>query len=86
MNRDKVKQLVAEAKRIARQADSWITLCNALTDPVGGLIARHFPDADEREAFLCSSEYEQLNNLVRRTIEQKGLYPRRAGSKRASAP
>ena len=76
MNQDKAKQLVAEAKKIARQTDSWISLSNALADPQGGLIARYFPDLEQRREFLCSPEYEQLNQLLLLTIKQKGLYPR----------
>jgi hypothetical protein len=78
MNQDQRKELVAEAKAIARQVDSWVSLSNALSDPVGGLIARYFPDAKQREEFLRSSEYEELNQLLLRTIKRKGLYPRPA--------
>jgi hypothetical protein len=78
MNRDPRKQLVAEAKKIARKADSWITLSNALTDPLGGLIVRYFPNPKEREDFLRSSEYEELNQLLVRMIKRKGLYPQAA--------
>jgi hypothetical protein len=78
MNQDRGKQLVAEAKSIARQVDSWIALSNALSDPVSGLIARYFPNAQQREEFLRSSEYEELNQLLLRTIKRKGLYPRAA--------
>jgi hypothetical protein len=70
------KQLVAEARKIARQVDSWIGLSNALADPQDGLIARYFPDAHERQAFLSSPEYEELNQLLLRTIKRKGLYPK----------
>jgi len=76
MNQDPTKQLVAEAKKIARQVDSWISLSNALSDPQEGLIARYFPNAEERQKFLCSPEYEELNQLLLRTIKRKGLYPR----------
>jgi hypothetical protein len=76
MNQDRAKQLVAEAKKIARQVDSWIGLSNALSDPVRGLIVRYFPDADQRTEFLRSPEYEELNQLLLRTIKRKGLYPR----------
>ncbi len=76
MSQDRRKQLVAEAKRIARQVDSWIGLSNALSDPVGGLIARYFPDAQQREEFLRSAEYEELDQLMLRTIQRRGLYPR----------
>jgi hypothetical protein len=82
MNQDAGKQLIAEAKTIARRVDSWIALSNALCDPVGGLIARYFPNPDQREAFLRSSEYEELNQLLLQTIKRKGLYSR-AGPGRA---
>jgi len=75
---------VAEAKKIARQADSWIALSNALCDPHGGLIARYFPDPTQREKFLGSPEYEQLNDLLRRTVARTGLSPRKPGGKSAS--
>jgi hypothetical protein len=78
MNRDTAKRLVADAKKIARQADSWISLSNALSDSQGGLIAHYFPDPEQRQEFLCSPEYEELNQLLLRTIKRKGLYPRSA--------
>jgi hypothetical protein len=78
MNQDMKKQLVADAKKIARRVDSWISLSNAISDPQEGLIARYFPNAQEREEFLCSPEYEELNELLLRTIKRKGLYPRAA--------
>jgi len=78
MNQDRAQQLIDEARKIARQADSWISLSNALSDPQGGLIARYFPDPDQRQEFLASPEYEQLNQLLARLIKRKGLYPRAA--------
>jgi hypothetical protein len=58
--------------------DSWISLSNALSDPEDGLIARYFPKANDRQEFLCSPEYEELNQLLLRTIKRKGLFPHRA--------
>jgi hypothetical protein len=75
MNQEAAKQLVAEAKKIARKVDSWISLSNALDDPQRGLISRYFPDVVERREFLASPEYEELNQLLLRTIKRKGLYP-----------
>ena len=85
MNQDKARQLVAEAQEIASQADSWITLSNALCDPNGGLIARYFPQPAQQQEFLLSPEYEQLNDLLRSAIERTGLSPRMPGPKSASA-
>ena len=76
MNRDTSRQLVAEARKIAGQVDSWISLSNALSDPQGGLIARYFPNAADRQEFLRSPEYEDLNELLLKTIQRNGLYPR----------
>jgi hypothetical protein len=81
MNPDTTKRLVAEAKKIARQVDSWISLSNALSDPQEGLIARYFPGAEERQEFLRSPEYEELNLLLLRTIKRKGLYPSAAAGR-----
>jgi hypothetical protein len=76
MNQEVAKQLVAEAKKIARRVDSWISLSNALDDPHGGLISRYFPNMVDRREFLSSPEYEELNQLLVRAIKRKGLYPR----------
>jgi len=46
----------AEARKIARRADSWIAFANALCDPNGGLIARYFPDPDQQQEFLRSPD------------------------------
>lgn len=75
MNQSVAKQLVVDAKKIARQVDSWISLSNALNDPQQGLISRYFPNHVERREFLSSPEYEELNQLLLRTIKRKGLYP-----------
>jgi hypothetical protein len=81
MSQDRKKQLVAEATKIARKVDSWISLSNALSDPQGGLIARYFPSDEERQQFLGSPEYEELNQLLLRTIKRKRLYPRATGGR-----
>jgi hypothetical protein len=85
MNQDLAKQLVAEARKIARKADSWISLSNALSDPQGGLIVRYFPDGEQRQEFLRSPEYEALNQLLLRLIKRKGLYPGVAHGKNGAA-
>jgi hypothetical protein len=76
MNQEAAKQLVADAKKIARRVDSWIDLSNSLSDPQRGLISRYFPDMVERREFLASPEYAEVEQLLLRTIKRKGLYPR----------
>ena len=84
MNQNPAKELVAEAKRIARKVDSWIELSNALSDPQRGLMSRYFPDTADRQAFLSSPEYEEIDQLLLRTIKRTGLYPH-AGNGRNGA-
>jgi hypothetical protein len=78
MSQDPTKQLITEARKIARHVDSWIGLSNALSDPLDGLIVRYSPNAERRAEFLRSPAYEELNQLLLRTIKRKGLYPRTA--------
>jgi len=78
---NKRKQLVAEARKIARKVESWVELSNAITDRDGGLIVRYFPDDAQRQAFLRSPEYEELNELLSQVIDHKGIYPRTSGGK-----
>jgi hypothetical protein len=75
MNQELARQLVAEAKKIARKVDSWMTLTNALSNPLNGLIIRYFPDLEQRREFLKSHENEILDQLLLRLIKRKGLYP-----------
>ena len=58
-----------------KQGFSWIDLSNSLNDPQRGLISRYFPDITERREFLASPEYEEVEQLLLRTIKRKGLYP-----------
>ena len=84
MDQEKTKLLVAEARKIARRVDSWIGLSNALSDPQEGLIVRCFPSAPERQAFLESPEYEELNQLLLRTMKRKGFFPRAGNGRNGS--
>jgi hypothetical protein len=81
----KAKQLVAEARKIARKADSWITYSNALTNPLNGLIIRYFPGLEERQEFLKSPENKILDQLLLRLIKRKGLYPGAGRGKNGAA-
>jgi hypothetical protein len=84
MNQEAAKQLVDDAKKIARRVNSWINLSNSLNDPVRGLISCYFPDMAERREFLASPEYEQIEQLLLRTIKRKGLYPRSGNGRNGS--
>jgi hypothetical protein len=60
-------------------------ISNALSDPQGGLIARYFLDAHDRQEFLSTPAYEEPNQLLLRTIKRKGLYPRAANGRNGNS-
>jgi hypothetical protein len=84
MDHVKAKELVAAAKKIARQVDSWMSLSNALYAPWNGLVTRAFPTDEERREFLRSPEYEEINQIMLRLMKRKGLYPRAANGRNGS--
>jgi len=66
-------EILSEAERTARTAESWADLSNSLFDPETGLIAKAYPTREERAAFLQTEEYKRIRQLLHRAIERHGL-------------
>ena len=77
------KELVSEAERVARAAETWADLSNVLFDPVDGLVARAYPTRAAREAFVQTEEYRKIRQLVTEAMQRHGLVeggtPRKSG-------
>jgi len=69
----KADEILAEARRLAAESETWADLSNALFDPVGGLVAQHVPDEAERRAFRTSEAYDALHWLVEQKMGQTGV-------------
>ena len=69
----KADEILAEARRLAAESETWADLSNALFDPVAGLVARHLPDEAERRAFRTSEAYDALHALVEQKMGQTGV-------------
>src|SRR5437016_5021023 len=68
----KAKVVVAKARELAAQADSWVAFSNALTAE-SGLVAKAFPKAKERKAFLASPYNDEINDILLGVIKKKGV-------------
>jgi hypothetical protein len=65
--------LLESAKKLAASATTWADLSNALFDPVDGILAKAYPNREERAAFIRSKEYEGIRGLIDAAIARTGL-------------
>jgi hypothetical protein len=69
----KADRILEQAKELARSAETWADLSNALFDPAHGLITRAYPSRSEREAFLKTGQYKQIRRLLADAMDARGL-------------
>jgi hypothetical protein len=67
------KQILKQAQDLARSAQSWADLSNALFNPTDGVITRAYPTRAEREAFLKTEQYRNVRALLASAVETHGL-------------
>src|ERR1700680_232106 len=67
------KRLLEKAKLAAATAESWADLSNALYNQFDGIVARAFPTQAEREQFMKTKEFEEIDGLIDQAIEKFGL-------------
>jgi hypothetical protein len=79
----KEKQLLKQAEMLARTAESWADLANALYSPGEGILALAYPKRPEREAFMKTNEYRQIRALLSKLTERygflEGATPKKSG-------
>jgi len=66
-------EILAKAKQLAESVETWADFSNALFDPSDGLITSAYPSRAEREAFVKTTEYKKIRELLGRAIETHGL-------------
>jgi hypothetical protein len=69
----KAADLLRQAEQLARTASTWADLSNALYDPIEGLLARAYPTRAERQDFIRTAEYQQIQRLLTEAMERQGL-------------
>jgi HicB family len=66
-------RIVRQAEELARTAQSWADLSNALFNPNSGLITTAFPTPAEREAFIKTEQYKKIRQMLSNAIDTHGL-------------
>jgi predicted HicB family RNase H-like nuclease len=66
-------RIVRQADELARAAQSWADLSNALFNPVNGLITTAFPTPAEREKFIQTEQYKKILQMLSDAIDTHGL-------------
>jgi hypothetical protein len=66
-------RIVRQADELARAAQSWADLSNALFNPVNGLISTAFPTRAEREEFAKTEQYKKTRRMLSNAIDTHGL-------------
>ncbi len=69
----KAAKLLQIAEELARSAESWADLSNALFDPVEGVVSRAFDTRAERETFAKTPEYRRIRELLAEARDRFGL-------------
>jgi hypothetical protein len=69
----KAAQVLHEARKLAGRVESWAHFSNALFDPGDGIVAKVFPSAEERRAFLKSPEYREVDRLLAGLMQRFGV-------------
>jgi predicted HicB family RNase H-like nuclease len=69
----KEQKLLEAAQELARAAETWADLSNALFDPEEGLLAKAFRRREDREKFVKTKEYKAIRQLVNDAKDRTGL-------------
>jgi predicted HicB family RNase H-like nuclease len=83
-------ELLKQADELARSAQSWADLSNALYDPADGILTRAFATRAERETFAQTPEYQRIRQLLEDARDRYGLVagaaPKKPGRLVVSVP
>ncbi len=69
----KAQRLLHQAREAARTAQTWADFSNFLYDPFTGLITTAYPSRAERQKFIQTPEYREIQGLLEKVREETGL-------------
>lgn len=69
----KEQQLVQAARKLAATAATWADFSNALFDPETGIVAKAYRNRTERQKFMKTKEYREIQDLVDEVEDRTGL-------------
>jgi len=66
-------ELLEQAKGLTSSLTNWADVSNALFDPENGLLARIYPNLEDRKAFMKSGEYKAIRQTVSEAMDTSGI-------------
>jgi hypothetical protein len=70
---EKPQNILDDARKLAKATKTWADLSNALFDPLEGLVARSFPNREERSKFRNTPTYDEFHALVEKKMQETGV-------------
>ncbi len=70
---NKEKKLLFQAQQEAAKVETWADFSNFLFDQEEGILAKAFPKRKDHEAFIKTTEYKQIHQLLQDVRERTGL-------------
>jgi hypothetical protein len=68
----KANRILEQAKELAGKVETWADFSNAIFGP-GGFVARAFPSDIERQAFLDSRQYKEVQTILTELMRRVGV-------------
>ena len=66
-------RILSHARRLATRVESWADFANELFDPEHGVVARMIPDRKDRQAFLNTPEFREIDRILDQMMERFGV-------------
>lgn len=66
-------QVLNQAIQASEHLTNWADISNALFDPEEGLLARAYPNTEDRKAFVQTNEYRAIRQIVSDAMKQSGV-------------
>lgn len=86
----KFDDILARAREIASEVDTWADFSNAMFSQHGGIVSTAFNTLEDRRAFLDSPQYAEINSLLKGLMEKFGVvagaHPKRPPSQASERP
>ncbi len=70
---DRANLVLRYARRLVKRVESWADFANALFDQERGFVSRMFPNRKDRQRFLNSPEYREIDRMLVQLMDRFGV-------------
>ncbi len=69
----RANRVLSYARRLFKRVESWADFANGLFDQEHGFVSRTFPDRKERQRFMNSQEYREIDRMLVQLMDRFGV-------------